>query len=208
MTNDLIVFNCPDCDAVLSARLDQDGDVVVCPQCGTELIVPDPDSTGGTTVAEEARQLSRRKPADDEGEMDTTPMVDVTFLLLIFFMVTAAFAAQKSFEIPTPNPDQPSTQVALIEDPEDDPTVVTVRIDEYNTYYVTGSSWDDEQEAPTKQELMSRFREAQDSPSPPTSMLIIAHPECSHEKVVSALDAGNAFKMEDIKLMTADRDEL
>lgn len=208
MTHDLIVFHCASCDSLLSAQAEQDGDAVVCPQCGAELIVPDPSGTGGKIVAEEARQLSRRTSSDDEGEMDMTPMVDVTFLLLIFFMVTAAFAVQKSFEIPTPATDQPSTQVTFIENPEDDPAVITVRIDEYNTYYVAGSRWDDEQEAPTKQELMSRLRDAQSSSSPPTTMLIMAHPECIHEKVVSALDAGNAFKMEDIKLMTAERDEL
>ena len=34
----------------------------------------------------------------EESEMDITPMVDVTFLLLIFFMITASFAMQKSLE--------------------------------------------------------------------------------------------------------------
>ena len=38
-----------------------------------------------------------------EAELDMTPMCDVTFLLLIFFMVTAAFAMQKSFEVPAPD---------------------------------------------------------------------------------------------------------
>ena len=34
---------------------------------------------------------------DDSG-LDMTPMVDVTFLLLIFFMITASFSMQKSLE--------------------------------------------------------------------------------------------------------------
>ena len=51
---------------------------------------------------------SRRRDGRAPAEMDMTPMVDVTFLLLIFFMVTAAFAMQKSFHVPTPKSDQPS----------------------------------------------------------------------------------------------------
>ena len=50
-----------------------------------------------------------KKEKAEQPEMDMTPMVDVTFLLLIFFMVTAAFTMQKSFEIPTPKTDHRET---------------------------------------------------------------------------------------------------
>ncbi len=53
--------------------------------------------------------LVRRKR--DEDEIDMTPMVDVTFLLLIFFMVTAAFSLQKSIEMPRQQTDAPSSNV-------------------------------------------------------------------------------------------------
>ena len=45
----------------------------------------------------------------EEEEMDMTPMVDVTFLLLIFFMVTAAFSVQKVIEVPAPQEQEAST---------------------------------------------------------------------------------------------------
>ena len=45
-----------------------------------------------------------------DSDMDMTPMVDVTFLLLIFFMVTAAFSLQKSLQIPAPKDNSPSTR--------------------------------------------------------------------------------------------------
>ena len=40
-------------------------------------------------------------------EMDMTSMVDVTFLLLIFFMVTASFIGQRAIEQPTATADVP-----------------------------------------------------------------------------------------------------
>ena len=45
----------------------------------------------------------------EETEMDMTPMVDVTFLLLIFFMVTASFALQKAVELPPQQSEAPSS---------------------------------------------------------------------------------------------------
>jgi len=41
-----------------------------------------------------------RSRAAEEAEMDMTPMIDVTFQLLIFFMITAAFVTQKTLDMP------------------------------------------------------------------------------------------------------------
>lgn len=50
------------------------------------------DEEGG----DHAPHQKKKRFMDDT--VDMTAMVDVTFLLLIFFMVTASFAAQKVFE--------------------------------------------------------------------------------------------------------------
>lgn len=39
-----------------------------------------------------------RPPMDDE--MDITPMIDMTFLLLIFFILTSKMTAEQSYEVP------------------------------------------------------------------------------------------------------------
>ena len=41
-----------------------------------------------------------KKQANDEAELDITPMIDVTFLLLIFFMVTSTMEQQKQVDVP------------------------------------------------------------------------------------------------------------
>lgn len=42
----------------------------------------------------------RRVRASSEAELDITPMIDVTFLLLIFFMVTSTMQAAAELEMP------------------------------------------------------------------------------------------------------------
>jgi biopolymer transport protein ExbD len=44
--------------------------------------------------------LRRRKRPLEEAEMDITPMIDCTFLLLIFFLVTSRMRAQVPLELP------------------------------------------------------------------------------------------------------------
>lgn len=145
----------------------------------------------------------RRTEKQTDAEMDMTPMVDVTFLLLIFFMVTAAFTMQRSFEVPTPNSDQAST--TTVQDPEEDENVIVLRIDEFNTFHVLAPAWDEEQEAPSKQDLLVSLREARQSGSA-SQLLVKAHGDARYEKVIMAMDAGTAVGMDDVKLMTVEDD--
>jgi predicted Zn finger-like uncharacterized protein len=151
-------------------------------------------------------QFGQERTRSSEAEMDMTPMVDVTFLLLIFFMVTAAFTLQKSLEVPKPDPsDQPSTQV--VETIEDNPDYVTVLVDENNTFYVSTVDW--ERECPSQQEMLVRLREARRGDSAgrqPTKLLVRAHGDALHERVVMALDAGSAVGLEETQLMTIEDD--
>jgi len=136
-------------------------------------------------------------------EMDMTPMVDVTFLLLIFFMVTASFALQKSLEFP--NPEQQEENAAQNRtvpsiDSRDD--YLVVRIDGDNVYHVEG------RETYSRQELLSILRDIKDAetgnPGTPLNLLIIAENSTKHETVVSAIDVGNAAGITRIKYTTVE----
>jgi biopolymer transport protein ExbD len=161
-------------------------------------------------AAEETRLDMGEKREPQEAQMDMTPMVDVTFQLLIFFMVTAAFAMQKSIELPKPEQDEPSTQVEQ-KDPETDPEYIVVLVDEFNTYHVFADSIDpDDAEAPSEQELLRKLRYARDAAPGgviPTKLLVKASGEALHEKVVVALDAGTEVGMEQVQLMTVEEGE-
>lgn len=145
----------------------------------------------------------RSKKKREDAEMDMTPMVDVTFLLLIFFMVTAAFTMQKSFEVPTPKSDEASTNVVVRE--EEDNNKVVVRVDEFNTFHVLAPDWDDERECPSKQDLLVALREARSTGA--KDLLVKAHTESTHEKVIVAMDAGTSADMENVSLQTMEEDD-
>lgn len=143
---------------------------------------------------------SKSRDRDNEAEMDMTPMVDVTFLLLIFFMVTATFTLQKSLEIPKVPDDDPSAN-AIETDPEEQGDFVTVLVDEFNTFQVITVDW--EKEAPGEQDLHLALREARDGDSTgtiPTKLRVEAHGNSDHGKVVAALDAGTANGFEEVQL--------
>ncbi|MCH2181731.1 MAG: biopolymer transporter ExbD [Mariniblastus sp.] len=135
-------------------------------------------------------------------DLDMTPMVDVVFLLLIFFMVTASFTLQKSIEQPPSKIEDPSTNV--IEDPEDEDDYVEVIIDQTNTYYVTSRDAE-EVEAPSDREMRDRMRDAKRTTGAPR-LIINAHVESMHQKVVTVWDAGNAAGFDEIEMRTTDED--
>ncbi len=77
--------------------------------------------------------IERRALRNDH--IDMTPMVDITFLLLIFFMSTANFTLQKSLEVPVQKQQKASTRAVQVANDETHDSV-TVQIDEFNAYLV------------------------------------------------------------------------
>ena len=139
--------------------------------------------------------IPRRKR--ESAEMDMTPMVDVVFLLLIFFMITAAFGLQKSIELPVPDQDQSAKQAMTPKQPEDQDTEIVVNVTKENRIFVEG------EEAPTPQELYARLRDRQHQGGRTTNrLLVIAETQALHEFVIRAVDAGNVVGMESIRIQT------
>lgn len=142
---------------------------------------------------------SRGQTMNSTTDCDMTPMVDVTFLLLIFFMVTAAFTMQRSMVVPNPN-DQGPTIHAPINEVEAD---IIVEVDEFNTFHVTADNW--EQEAPSEHDLIRALRHIRGQEAGKKSlnrMLVKANPDALHEKVVAALDSGAYVGIPEIALLT------
>ena len=58
----------------------------------------------------------RRRGNEDESEINITPMLDVVFIMLIFFIVTATFIKQAGIEVTRPDAvtDQPKPLVSVL----------------------------------------------------------------------------------------------
>lgn len=150
-------------------------------------------SAAGTSPIEEdeeVEEISFPKKELPKDDMDMTPMVDVTFLLLIFFMITASFSSEKVFEEPPPLSDASSVQKQEPINLDN----VRVQIDEYNAYTIILPGGD-EREASSKQDLLIALSEARAEVATSANddqlkLIVEAHVECIHAAVISALDAG------------------
>lgn len=178
--------------------------VEIAAEPGTPVLATEPPAPLATTVTPAAAELDDDDDAiapddDDEAvdevlprsnrpeeEMDMTPMVDVTFLLLIFFMVTAAFSLQKSIEMPRQQTDLPSTSV--VEDDKDELDIVELQVDEYGGFLVMAPEW--ERETPGKQNLITALKEAIAGAAAGMKLKIQVHELAKLESLVDAMDAG------------------
>jgi biopolymer transport protein ExbD len=185
---------------------------VRCPACGGLVVFLAPEHTAAVSEAIEQprpkRTLQRRPLA--EGDMDLTPMVDVVFQLLIFFMVTASFKMQRSLEHPKPEDSESASASQSLQDFEDNPDYVIVKVDGFNTFHITASAFDDEIEAPSQQELLVKLRQARQGDAQgnkPSKMLVLADGDALNERVVMAIDSGNEVGIEEIQVMKVEGDD-
>ena len=62
--------------------------------------------------------------------IDMTPMVDIAFLLLIFYMVTTVFSMPQAMEVNLPPKEEDDTQLKIKES-----NLLTIRVDDKDNYY-------------------------------------------------------------------------
>ena len=150
-----------------------------------------PDEIGGDDDGDSPLTIRRHNHLDDE--MDLTPMVDVTFQLLIFFMVSASFSLQKSIEVPTPDPDQKgaSQQVQTMDDLHG--TSIIVKIDASNTISIDDEPLGDVNRLADA--LRDKMRREQK-----TELLVTADNQSLHRTIIAVIDAANEVGMQKIRM--------
>lgn len=149
---------------------------------------------------DEARPVQFRRKRTIDDEMDLTPMVDVTFQLLIFFMVSASFSLQKSIEVPTPDPESKgaSQQVKTMDDLQG--TSIVVKIDSTNAIWLDDEPLNDSKRlADTLRDKMRREQK--------TELLISANSQSLHRTVISVIDAANEIGVQKIRMSSSKKSE-
>ncbi|MGR8940149.1 MAG: ExbD/TolR family protein [Gammaproteobacteria bacterium] len=114
-------------------------------------------------------------------EISMAPMIDVVFLLLLFFMVTTTFNRQTQVKIKLPEAAGPEAEAI--------PKSVTLVIDADGLYYVKGADDMLHQLVDQKPETLLRELQKMAASSAELPFIISADGKTPHQAVISALDA-------------------
>ncbi len=132
---------------------------------------------------------ARFKPGGALSQLSLTPLIDIVFLLLIFFLVATRFAEEEremDVLLPEASAAQPLTSK---------PRELFINIDHDGRYYVTGK-------IVTLKELQPLLHAAYVNNPGTASVVIRADRRCPFEYVVSAMNACNRAKIRDYKVTT------
>ena len=129
----------------------------------------------------------RNQQAESDADINLTPLIDVVFLLLIFFMVTTTFSREAQIRLQLPAAESSE------ELPEEDRSI-TIQISDIGRYAV----WGPKDEEP--RELINAARETLEKAIARSAgklkdpiIIIRADQMATHNSVVQAMDAARAL---------------
>ncbi|RLA40577.1 MAG: biopolymer transporter ExbD [Gammaproteobacteria bacterium] len=131
--------------------------------------------------------MRRKHRAHDEAEINITPMLDIVFIMLIFFIVTTSFVKEKGLEVSRPS-NSPPKEIKKNKGP------ILVKIDANGNITMKGRML----EAKAVQANLEREKaEKPDSP-----LIIAAHPDADTDALVTILDAAEAVGVASVSVAT------
>ena len=74
-----------------------------------------------------SRRKNKKQDVEDKAEIDLTPMLDVVFIMLIFFIVTASFVKESGIDVTRPDAQTATKQNRV---------GILVAINEYNEIWI------------------------------------------------------------------------
>ena len=131
-----------------------------------------------------------RRRRRDEAGVDLTPLIDVVFLLLIFFMVSTTFIRETQLKIDLPEAS------GELQEMEDDVIEITVdRLGDYavNERLLVNNEMDT---------LLAALRELLAERAPSTRVIITADANAAHQAVVRAMDAAGRVGLSRVSITT------
>ena len=131
------------------------------------------------------RQLRRRGQSDDDADINLTPMLDVVFIMLIFFIVTATFIKQTGIQVFRPD--------ALTA--EQKPTVAMLIAISPN-----GEIWIDKKRVDAA--AVRAHIERLHAENPKGGLVIQADREAKSEKLMAVLNAARAAGLTEVAIST------
>lgn len=138
--------------------------------------------------------MNFRPHPEEEIDVNLTPLIDVVFLLLIFFMVSTTFIRESEIELTLPE--------ASTEARKDPLNAIEIAIDEKGRYFVNGEALSDTRIATIRQAL----HDARPIDGEPV-VIISADARATHQAVIAVMDAARQVGMTQITFPTKVRRE-
>lgn len=127
--------------------------------------------------------LIKKKDEEEAGEIDLTPMLDVVFILLIFFIVTSVFVTEAGIEVIRP-------EASTVEDTSGDLILIAVG--------PAGDIWIDGEQVDPRF-IRSRF-ELRLTDAPNSAIIIQADAAANNEQVLLILEAARDANIADVSI--------
>jgi biopolymer transport protein ExbD len=134
--------------------------------------------------------MKRRHRFDDGAEINITPMLDIVFIMLIFFIVTTTFVRETGLEVTRPS-NAPPREI------EQDKGPIVVKIDSSSLISVRGRVLE------PRAVVANLEREKAENPAAP--LIVTAHPEADTDALVTVLDAARKVGIEPVNVATRSR---
>ena len=133
------------------------------------------------------KQFFNQNQAEEESEINITPMLDVVFIMLIFFIVTASFIKEAGVEVNRPE--------ASTADPAENVNIL-IAVTANNEVWMAGRRIDVRAVRANVERLHAE--------NPKGAVVIQADNESNTETVVAVLDASREAGVMDVSLATED----
>lgn len=130
-----------------------------------------------------------RKQRKEMVQLNLTPLIDVVFLLLIFFMVSTSFTRENQLQINLPE--------ASAEEVSSVTQGLTLTIQENGTYALNGRVLSSNSIEIIKEALLAESQGEVDQ-----SLLLVADANASHQSVVRAMDAAGQLGFVNLRIST------
>jgi biopolymer transport protein ExbD len=127
----------------------------------------------------QGKKKGLRRPKRRIGiRIDMTPMVDIAFLLLIFYMVTTVFAAPQAMEINLPEPSEESIPVKTS-------NLLVLRVDGQDSFWY---SHGEEKMVQFKEDSLRTLLYGKNRENALLNTLIVIHPDAKYNDFINILD--------------------
>lgn len=138
--------------------------------------------------------MNFRPRREEEVDVNLTPLIDVVFLLLIFFMVSTTFIRESEIELTLPEASAEAREEAVDK--------IEIAIDKDGRFFVNGNALINTQLATIRQAL----NEAKSDGGDPI-VIISADAAATHQSVVTVMDAARLVGLTRITFPTKIHEE-